>query len=193
MTRKDYRDFRKLLHESSDEKRRCKLEKAQLDGIGLCLSVLEQEYVNRILINFDCFKTNRKGNKFYIKQDSTISERSVDNYNEFFDSKTFDAVVTITSVRTAERYTLFFVLKAVQNGGGYQDNAKKEIGDYIRLFKQNKNDNYHMIVLADGDHLDNSETLKKVGTSHKYTIATSRPDAENNISKILSNFINKII
>lgn len=169
------------------DKRDSSIETIQLEIIKRVVCKIAKNYYKNIEFDFSDWNTNKNNHKWFLKEDGSIKERTkvkneMNAYNKVYDSKTFDSVLSVTI--DGNLFTLFFILKGVENSGGHQDNVLGEIGKYTDLIQKNTNDNYHFFFVLDGKYIN--ENKEKFHESKKYVFATSET-IENEIENFIKN------
>lgn len=176
-----YQRLSELLSHNENGKRDSAIEHVQLDIIKNAIYDLSLKYEEDVLFDLDAYNTAKKENRWFITYDGFIENQS-EGYNEWYDSKRFDAVFTV-EIR-GKVFTLFFILKGVENNGGHQRNVKQEIGMYSKLIQKNKNKSYHFFFVMDGTYIN--RRINELESSRKYDLATSK-----SIKSSIEKFIRK--
>lgn len=163
-----------------DEKLRNQIEKTQLSILKKVIHNIHSLYSNKVNIEYESIDDIRKhNNQWCITYDGQIVNHYDTNvqHSIWYDSRTFDAIVELSSENGEKKTIVFFILKGVQNAGGHQDGVKKEIGSYSKCIQKNENEDYKFVFLLDGEYILND--IEKLDISDKYYIASSYKQKEN--------------
>lgn len=163
-----------------DEKLRNQIEKTQLSILKKVIHNIHSLYSNKVNIEYESIDDIRKhNNQWCITYEGDIVNHYDANvqHSIWYDSRTFDAIVELSSENGEKKTIVFFILKGVQNAGGHQDGVKKEIGSYSKCIQKNKNEDYKFVFLLDGEYI--LSDIEKLDISDKYYIASSYKQKEN--------------
>ena len=190
----DFQKFQKCLTDKKSKKRDSKLEKMQIAMLQKCLYGIHAKYNGKLVFSYDDFNTDEKKSSYYPTESGFIMVRydTTHDYNKVYDNKTFDAIIRVSNCRTGVINTIAFVMKAVENQGGYQDNTLAELGKYTNNIERCKDENVFTIFLLDGTYIK-EQAEKFLHKSNKYVIATSNPNDECYVKNILERHLDKLL
>jgi hypothetical protein len=124
-------------------------EKCQKEIIRCYCNEIESEN-ECISFNYDRIDSVSRGKESqYLREDGTIATNNR-NRNRFYDTKSFDALVTAENKHTRNYLNIYFFCKSTKGQGGYQDDAVQELGQMLNCLEKNKDNNMVVICMLEG-------------------------------------------
>lgn len=152
------------------DKRRNMIEKSQLDFLESAIGEIVRDRKD-CSVSYDSWNTRKRKNSWFITEDGRLMRNDEFVRNKLYDSKIFDAVLTV-NFNNGRTVDFYFVLKGIHENGGNQDGAGIEIGAYSKMMAKNKDENSYFVFVLDGGH--GEKIIPYIKKSDKYIATTCR-------------------
>ena len=189
--KKEYQILCERLRDFESSKRDSSIEKQQIAIMHGAVKELNKEYKGVFYIDASEHEKTSSGKIMsYTTRDGKTLIRGDKTHvkNKMYDTKYYDDVLRITNIKTGDNSAILFVMKGVQNRGGHQDNVLQEIGLYTNNFSKNKDKNVFMIILIDGEYIE-EQVPKYIDQNENYAVATSNPDNDNYVKNVIEKYL----